>query len=532
MRPRESDRGEGIGPRLTLGSTTSVPALLLKIVVLGGVAGALVGVTPVLVAVGDWMMLCGAWIIAALLFAVYAGRRRVPAKYLLPGAVFLAVFVVVPIAFNVQISTTNFGDGARGTKEQAIASIVAGSFAQPDDAVAYTMAVARPDADSDGELVLLLVDPRSGEALRGTGDGLTVLSPSDATVRDGRVTAASGLRILSPKEVNAVGDRLRELVVPVPGGGIRAQGISNAVEGAPTLTYSAEDDVLRDRVSGDVFHVEQIGDRSYFVRADGTRAFDQSWQESAGASNYLRLLTDPVLRDSFGSAFLWSLVFSVGSVAISFGIGLFLASTLDDPFVRGRRLYRAALIIPYAIPTFISFLVWSTFYNQDFGLINAMLGGARIDWLGDPVLAKGAVMLANVWSSFPYMFLICTGALQSLPRELDEAAALDGAGPVRTFFGVRFPLLLIAVAPLLVAAFAFNFNNFNAIQLLTGGGPFDPGSQIGHTDILISAVYRLAFGDSGARFGLAAAGSTVLFVITAALAAVQFRATRQWEDLR
>lgn len=530
MRPRESDVPGAVGPRFTLGSTTSVPVLLLKIIVLGGIVGGAVCLTPVLIAAGDWMILLGAWLLVALLFTVYAGRRHVPGKYLLPGAVFLAVFVVVPIVFNVQISTTNFGDGARGTKEQAVASIIAGSFSQPDDAKTYAMSVARPES-GDG-IVLLLVDPRSGDAFRGDAAGLEELDSKDVRIEGGRIVDADGLRVLTPKEINAVGDALQALVVPAGDGGIRAQGIGRAVEGRVTLTYSDDDGTLRDTVTGDSYRVQRVGDRSYFVDAAGVRAFDQSWQESVGAANYIRLLTDPVLRDSFGSAFLWSVVFSVGSVAVSFLIGLFLASTLNDPLLRGRRLYRAALIIPYAIPTFISFLVWSTFYNMDFGLINSLLGGLRIDWLGDPVLAKGAVMLANVWSSFPYMFLICTGALQSLPPELDEAAALDGAGPARTFLSVRFPMLLVAVAPLLVAAFAFNFNNFNAIQLLTGGGPFDAGSEIGHTDILISAVYRIAFGDSGARFGLASAGSTVLFLITAALAAMQFRATRQWEDLR
>lgn len=519
------------GPRLTLGTTTSVPVLLLKVLVLGLVAGGALWVTPLLVASGDWLMLVGVWLIAAAVFAVYAGRRPLAGKYLLPGVLLLVVFVVVPIGFNLQISTTNFGDGARGTKAQAIEGIIAGSFRQSADAPVYAMSVAAPSgAAPSADPVLLLLEPATGAAFRGDGHGLTPLA--DATVEEGRIVAAPGYDVLSPKEVNALGERLRNVLVPTPDGGIRPQGIRNAVEGRTALVYEASAGEIRDTETGRVYHTERIGDRSYFVDAHGKRAFDQSWQEPVGLGNYLRLLGDPVLRDSFGGALLWSVGFAVGSVALSFAIGLFLASVLNEPLLRGRRLYRAALIIPYAIPTFITFLVWSTFYNRDFGLINQLLGGVRIDWLGDPVLARAAVLLANVWASFPYMFLICTGALQSLPRELDEAAALDGAGPARTFLSVRFPMLLVAVAPLLVAAFAFNFNNFNAVQLLTGGGPFPPGSEIGQTDILISAVYRIAFGDSGARFGLAAAGSTVLFVITAVLAAAQFRATRRWEEIR
>jgi arabinogalactan oligomer/maltooligosaccharide transport system permease protein len=142
------------------------------------------------------------------------------------------------------------------------------------------------------------------------------------------------------------------------------------------------------------------------------------------------------------------------------------------------------------------------------------------------------VILTNVWMGFPYMFVVCTGALQSIPAELREAAKMDGASALMAFRKVVLPLLLVAVAPLLVASFAFNFNNFNAIQLLTEGGPFRPDNpQAGATDILISYTFRLAFGGSGAQFGFAAAISVLLFMITAVIAASQFRATRVLEDV-
>ena len=127
---------------------------------------------------------------------------------------------------------------------------------------------------------------------------------------------------------------------------------------------------------------------------------------------------------------------------------------------------------------------------------------------------------------------MCTGALQSIPSDVKEAARIDGASGLQTTMRVIAPLLLVSIAPLLVASFAFNFNNFNAIELLTGGGPFPPGEFTrGGTDILISMVYRIAFGGSGADFGFASAVSVVLFIITGLLAAFQFRFTKFLEDV-
>jgi arabinogalactan oligomer/maltooligosaccharide transport system permease protein len=130
------------------------------------------------------------------------------------------------------------------------------------------------------------------------------------------------------------------------------------------------------------------------------------------------------------------------------------------------------------------------------------------------------------------MFMVCTGALQSIPADMGEAAQLDGASGFQQLRRITLPLVLVSVAPLLVAAFAFNFNNYNAIQLLTQGGPFSADNpSAGGTDILISYTIRLAFGANGQQIGFASAVSVVLFVITGVLAVVQFRATRGFEEV-
>jgi arabinogalactan oligomer/maltooligosaccharide transport system permease protein len=245
------------------------------------------------------------------------------------------------------------------------------------------------------------------------------------------------------------------------------------------------------------------------------------------------VFTNDSIRGPFIRVFIWTFVFAIGSVALTFAVGLGLAVTLNHPDMRGQRLYRSLIIIPYALPSFLSALIWQGLLNQEFGIINDFLN-LNIAWLRDPTIAKVSVLLVNTWLGFPYMFLISTGALQAIPDNLKEAAAIDGATSRQAFRKVTFPLLMVALAPLLIASFAFNFNNFNTIFLLTGGGPPIAGAQTpaGHTDILISYTYRLAFESGrGSDFGLAAGIGILIFMIVATISALTFKRTRVFEEL-
>ena len=379
-----------------------------------------------------------------------------------------------------------------------------------------------------GPFVFFLVDPATGDPQLGTSDGLEDV---DAPVTDGFVTAADGYRLLTPREVNAAGEALGEFSVPTDDGAIIRIGTSQAFEGDTTLQYDAAADTITDTEEQIVYSPVEDGDRQFFTSPDGERLSDQSWKANVGFDNYQRAFTDSRISGDFLGIFLWTVAFAVLSVGLTFLFGLLLAVTLNDPRLKGQRLYRSILLLPYAIPGFISLLVWSGFYNRDFGLLNS-LTGLDINWLGETTTARAAILLTNLWMGFPYMFLVATGALQAIPEELKEAADIDGASGFYGFRKITFPLLLVSVAPLLVSSFAFNFNNYNAIALLTEGGPFDPANPTaGGTDILISYTIRLAFGAGGAQFGFAAAISVLLFVLTGILAAIQFRATRSLEDV-
>jgi arabinogalactan oligomer/maltooligosaccharide transport system permease protein len=503
--------------------------ILVKVVSLGTAVGIAFALTPTLVGQEKWTLLFAVWAITGVLVATYATGRGLPAKYLVPGVLLLVCFVVYPIILTIQLSTTNYGDGTRGTKEETVAQIVGSSVVQDPDAPRYNLSVATTGSPTEGPFVFLLVDPATGETFVGDSEGLEPLQ--GATVEEDFVTQAEGYTLLTPVEVNDAQSALADFSVPTEDGAIRQLGIRQAFEGRTTLVYDESADTITDTETGTVYRPELVGDREYFVDENGERVSDQSWQANVGLANYERIFTDDRISSDFLRIFVWTLAFAFLSVATTFLLGLALAATLSDPRVRGRKYYRALLILPYAIPGFISLLLWSSFFNRDFGLINTTLG-LDIQWFGDPTMAKIAVLLTNLWMGFPYMFLVCTGALTSIPDDLKEAASIDGASGFAGFRRVTFPLLLVAVAPLLVSSFAFNFNNFNAIYLLTEGGPFTPDNPTaGGTDILISYILRLAFGAGGAQIGFASAVSVVLFVLTGVIAAIQFRATRALEDV-
>jgi maltose/maltodextrin transport system permease protein len=142
------------------------------------------------------------------------------------------------------------------------------------------------------------------------------------------------------------------------------------------------------------------------------------------------------------------------------------------------------------------------------------------------------LVIVNIWLGYPYMMVLCLGLIKAIPSDLYEASAVAGAGPLTNFFKITLPLILKPLTPLLIASFAFNFNNFVLISLLTGGRPdfLDTTVPAGTTDLLVSYTYRIAFQDSGQQYGLAAAISTVIFVMVALIALLQMRFSKIAKD--
>lgn len=269
-------------------------------------------------------------------------------------------------------------------------------------------------------------------------------------------------------------------------------------------------------------------------------ALDQSlagWQQVIGPDNYADIFTNERIRAPFVRVLLWNVVFAAVSVLSTFALGLGLALALKDDTMRGRSIYRSIYIVPYAMPAFLSIFVWAGLLNNQNGQVNGLLGSIGlpdVNWLGGTTTAMVSVLLVNLWLGFPYMFLINSGALTAIPEELIEAARVDGASAWKTFRMVTLPLLLVSTAPLLIGSFAFNFNNFALIYLLTDGGPPLTGYDVpvGATDILISFTFDIAFGSGrGSQYSLASAIVVVIFMVLATTSALSFRLTKKLEDI-
>jgi maltose/maltodextrin transport system permease protein len=248
----------------------------------------------------------------------------------------------------------------------------------------------------------------------------------------------------------------------------------------------------------------------------------------AGLANFQRVLMDSGIRGPFISIFLWTMSFAALSVGLTLILGLLLANLLQWGPLRGRTFYRVMLILPAAVPSFISILVFLGLFNQNAGEINLMLDalfGLQPEWFSHTGYARTMLLVVNTWLGYPYMMLLCMGFMQAIPRDLYEASALDGAGVWANLRHITAPLLLRPLAPLLIASFAFNFNNFVLIGLLTSGGPDFVGAATpaGTTDLLVSYTYRIAFQDSGQHFALAAAIATFIFVLVGLMAWLNLR---------
>jgi arabinogalactan oligomer / maltooligosaccharide transport system permease protein len=472
---------------------------------------------------------------------VYLSKRTLPLKFLIPGTIALLIFQIYPVLYTAYIGFTNYGTGNVLTEEQAVGRILAGSTRIPEDATRFRSTPLVDDAD--GSLALLLTDP-DGDVFLGTEDGLEPLTDADVIGEGRDIIVVDRFRPLSLGEAQQRQDEVLAFSVPITdpdavdledgaaADAISVQTFSSAAVAVTALEHDPVTDEITDTQTGQIYRPVQ----GTYTADDGS-TLRPGFRDTVGFTNYQRVLTSQAIRGPFLRVFLWTFAFAFLSMFTTFVMGLALAMALNDPRIKGRRFTRSLLIIPYALPSFMTALIWRGLLNQSFGPINRMFD-ASVPWLSSQAFAgalpKFSILLVNLWLGFGYMFLINTGALQAIPSDLTEAAKVDGASGWQAFRNVTLPLLLVAVGPLLIASFAFNFNNFNIVYLLTGGGPPIGGTPTpaGHTDILISYSYRLAFESGrGQDFGLAAAVSTIIFFLVAVFSYLGFKRTAVLEEI-
>lgn len=240
-----------------------------------------------------------------------------------------------------------------------------------------------------------------------------------------------------------------------------------------------------------------------------------------GLKNYLDVCSGGI-KDVFLPVLGWTLVFAILSTFGSYFTGLILAIVLNNPNMKESKIYRAILIVPWALPATIAILAWQGLLNEQYGGINnvlSLLALPKVPWLTDPTCARIGIIIVNIWLGFPYMLNVCLGGLQAISKEYYEAAAIDGASKHQSFVSITLPLVTRLSIPLIISSFAANFNNFGNIYMITQGGPARPDNQFaGYTDILASTTYKMTTMSN--RYELSATFSVLCFLIVGTLTLV------------
>ncbi|WP_018607622.1 maltose ABC transporter permease MalF [Uliginosibacterium gangwonense] len=448
-------------------------------------------------------------------------------RYLFPGIVAVLIFVLLPIVYTFGIGFTNYSSRNLLSFERSTRYLLEEKM--PTEGVEYAFTLHALGKAPTQDYRIRLEDAATGKVY---------LSPEFALAAKGQ--KAQSLKAELQNAETALPDALqvRELIALQPGlklvSVVLPDGVTLGMTGLRRFVplqslYKQVGKNLVNQRTGDVLVPDfKLG---FYVNQKTGETMTPGFKVGVGFENFRQIFTDPKYREPFLRIFIWTNVFALLSVLFSFGVGIVLAVLMNWEALRFRAVYRTMLFLPYAVPGFISILVFRGLFNESFGEINLILNGLfgiSPSWFSDPWLAKAMILIVNTWLGYPYMMLLCMGLIKSIPSDLYEASAIVGSGPLTNFFKITLPLIARPIMPLLISSFAFNFNNFVLISLLTAGGPdyLDTKVPAGSTDILVSYTYRIAFVDSGQNFALAAAISTVIFALVAVMSVLQLRLTK------
>lgn len=508
---------------------------------------------------GEWVFALLDLVVVSAGLYVFMNKKTYAHRYIFPGVAGMVVFIIFPLAYTIGIAFTNYSGSNLLSVEQARD---------------YHLKKSYKVAGGEFDFTLLEADNGQFQLLLNQGEQTFVSQPlslmnnkaRELAVREGRAQAAPQLVELqvATAETGRKSAPIRvivehrthlsglDLVLPDDGTHLTLSSLRKFAAQKPQYTRLMDGAVLKSGVvikdsnllrdnqtgelmlpNGDTGFYQYIDEQGQFVG----KGIAPGFVVSVGWKNFARIVTDPGIQAPFLQIFVWTVIFSTCSVAFTLTIGMVLACLVQWEQLKGRGFYRVMLILPYAIPAFISILVFKGLFNQNFGEINMFLEaafGIKPDWYTNPFLAKVMILIVNTWLGYPYMMILCMGLLKAIPEDLYEASAMDGAGPVQNFFKITVPLLMKPLTPLLIASFAFNFNNFVLIQLLTNGAPDIIGASTpaGTTDLLVSYTYRIAFqGSGGQDYGLASAIATAIFLIVGALALLNLKLSKADKQL-
>ncbi|MRI80921.1 ABC transporter permease subunit [Aerococcaceae bacterium DSM 109653] len=253
-----------------------------------------------------------------------------------------------------------------------------------------------------------------------------------------------------------------------------------------------------------------------------------------GFETFKKIFSVDIWRNTFVNVLGWTVVWTLVASTLQVSVGILLAIIVNQKKLKAKKFIRTIFMLPWAVPGFVTILIFAGLFNDSFGAINnqilASVGIGPISWMTDPNWTRIALLLIQTWLGFPYIFLVTTGTLQSIPDELYEASVMDGASAWQKFKQITLPIILYSMTPIIITQYTFNFNNFNIIYLFNGGGPAVLGSNAGGTDILVSWIYKLTMQNS--QYALAAALTILLSVFVIFIALWQFRRSNSFKEVQ
>lgn len=255
-----------------------------------------------------------------------------------------------------------------------------------------------------------------------------------------------------------------------------------------------------------------------------------SW---VGLKNYVDMFTMGSWKNAMLYTLSWTVIWTVCATMLTIVMGILVAVTVNQKEIHFKKFWRTIIILPWAVPAFISILMFSVFFNDSFGAMNQQvipffnkllpfLKLQALPWKTQAVYTRLALILIQGWLGFPYVFVMVTGVLQSIPGDLYEAAQMDGASRFQQFSSITLPWILSATAPVLLTQFTFNFSNFNVIYLFNSGGPVIAGQLTGGTDLLVSWVYKITTENVTREYGMGAAITVFVSLVVMAVALTQY----------
>ncbi|MBY5034123.1 ABC transporter permease subunit [Streptococcus gallolyticus] len=270
-----------------------------------------------------------------------------------------------------------------------------------------------------------------------------------------------------------------------------------------------------------------------FTNYDFRHVPPQKLLDWVGFKNFLNIVQLSTFRTAFGSVLSWTFIWTLCASTLQIIIGVATAIIANQPFIKFKRVFGVIFLLPWAVPAFISIMSFGNFFNDSIGAMNVQvlpfiekilpfLDFGIVPWKTDPTFTKIALVMVQGWLGFPYIYILVSGILQSIPSDLYEAAVIDGATAWQKFWKITLPMILAVAAPTFISQYTFNFNNFSIIYLFNNGGPGSVGGGAGSTDILISWIYKLTT-QTSPQYSMASAVTLIISLIVISVSLVTFK---------